>query len=88
MTTTVFADENALKDYIYPDDWNEYEVHVRGNKFYVRINGHKMHEVTDDSPEARRSGVIAFQLHAGPPMKIRIKDVMIKRVAPEDQAQR
>lgn len=79
--TTQFGDENALKDYIHPDDWNEYEVHLRGNQFYTRINGHKMHEVTDNSPQARRKGVIAFQLHAGPPMKIRIKDIMIKRVA-------
>lgn len=82
METTTFADENALKDYIYTDDWNEYEIHVRGNKFYSRINGHKMHEITDNAPEARRSGVIAFQLHVGPPMKIRITDIMIKRVAP------
>jgi len=76
--TTSFAEENALKDYIYPDKWNEYEVHVKGNRFYSRINGHKMHEVIDDSPQARKSGVLAFQLHAGPPMKIRIKDIFLK----------
>ncbi len=76
--TTSFAEENALKDYIYTDNWNEYEVHVKGNRFYSRINGHKMHEVIDDSPQARKSGVLAFQLHAGPPMKIRIKDIHLK----------
>lgn len=84
VETKQFGDENALKDYIYPGDWNEYEVHVRGNQFYSRINGHKMHEVMDDSSKARRKGIIAFQLHAGPPMKIRITDVMIKRVAPQN----
>jgi len=83
VETKQFGDENALKDYIYPGDWNEYEVHVRGNMFYSRINGHKMHEVLDDSSKAKRKGIIAFQLHAGPPMKIRIADVMIKRVAPQ-----
>ncbi len=51
---------------------------VKGNRFYGRINGHKMHEVIDDSPQARKSGSIAFQLHAGPPMKIRIKDILLK----------
>ena len=76
--TTSFAEENALKDYIYPDNWNEYEVRVKGNHFYARINGHKMHEVIDDSPQARKSGVLAFQLHAGPSMKIRIKDILLK----------
>lgn len=76
--TTSFAEENALKDYIYTDNWNEYEVQVKGNRFYGRINGHKMHEVIDDSPQARKSGSIAFQLHAGPPMKIRIKDILLK----------
>ena len=79
-----FGDENALGDYLYQGDWNEYHIRARGNQFYTRINGHKMHEVIDNAPEARRSGILAFQLHAGPPMKIRITDIMLRRVAPSD----
>ncbi len=78
-----FAAEEVLLDYIDHHEWNEYEVHVRGNHFYSRINGHKMHEVTDHSPKARKRGFIGFQLHQGPPMKIRIRDIKINRVAPQ-----
>lgn len=78
--TVSFGDERALGDYIYKDEWNEYHIQARGNRFYTRINGHKMHEVIDESLEGRRKGVLAFQLHTGNPMKIRFKDIMLKRV--------
>ncbi len=44
-----------------------------------------MHEVIDNSPQARPKGVLAFQLHAGPPMKIRFADVMLKRLVVEGE---
>ena len=36
-------------------------------------------DVTDDQgAKAARSGILALQLHAGPPMKIQFKDIRIK----------
>jgi hypothetical protein len=42
-----------------------------------------MHEVVDNSSIAKASGVLAIQLHAGPPMKIRVTDIMLKRLPRE-----
>lgn len=76
-----FGDEKALGESIRPRDWNEYHVIARGNRLVARINGVKMSELIDDAPEARASGIIAFQLHAGPPMTIRFRNIRLKEDA-------
>lgn len=78
--TTRFAEEAALAEHFDNSEWNEYHVIGRGNSIVAKINGEKMHEVVDDSPEARRQGIIAFQLHAGPPMRVEFEDVELKRL--------
>ncbi len=76
--TERFAEEDALGERIRPRDWNDYHVIAEGNRIVTKINGVKMHEVIDDAPEARSSGVIAFQLHSGPPMTIRFRDIRVR----------
>ncbi|MFP4192718.1 MAG: DUF1080 domain-containing protein [Candidatus Hydrogenedentota bacterium] len=80
QTVEEFADEDELFEHIHMDDWNEYRVRAQGNRIVTEINGVKMHEVIDDAPEARRSGVIAFQLHVGPAMRIRFDDIKLREV--------
>lgn len=82
IETTRFAEEKALGDYIRPHDWNDYHIKAQGDYFISRVNGHTMHEVTDRSSVAKRSGVIAFQIHRGPPMKVLLKDIRVKKLAP------
>jgi type 1 glutamine amidotransferase len=63
------------------DDWNEYEIHAYGNRLINKINGHVTAEVIDnDHAAAVRKGVLGLQLHAGPPMKIEFKDLVLKRL--------
>ncbi len=73
-----FADENELGEHLHTHDWNEYHVIAEGNSIRTLINGHLMHEIIDDAPEARDSGILAFQVHQGPPMTIRFTDIKIK----------
>ena len=83
-TTERFADENDLYEHIRPhDEWTDYHVTGRGNTITTKINGHLMHELVDDAEEARRSGVIAFQLHTGPGMRIEFRDVKLRRLPAE-----
>ena len=45
----------------------------------LRINGVTMCEVDDYEPKySLDSGVIALQIHTGPPMKVQFKDLRIK----------
>ncbi|MDZ7620635.1 MAG: family 16 glycoside hydrolase, partial [Patescibacteria group bacterium] len=66
--------------------WNEYHIIARGWTVTQKINGNVVAEVTDEDEEVRRAkGLIAFQLHAGPPMKVAFRNVMLKELA-EDTA--
>lgn len=72
------ADDNELKKVIKAEEWNEYVVTVKGNHMIHQINGKVMSETIDNSSKALKEGVLALQLHAGPPMKVEFKDLRIK----------
>lgn len=60
-------------------DWNDYIIIARGNHLQHFINGKLTVEVTDgQEAKAARSGILALQIHAGPPMKVQFKNIRIK----------
>jgi len=64
---------------IKKDDWNEYVVIAKGHHLQHFINGVPTVDVVDDTVGKRLdSGILALQLHAGPPMTVRFKDIRIK----------
>jgi hypothetical protein len=73
-----FGDSAALGKFIKARDWNEYDITARGNRITQKINGHLMCEVTDEDTKARKDGIIALQIHAGPPMKVQFRNVRLK----------
>jgi hypothetical protein len=79
--TKQFADPTELAQrYKTEGDWNEYEITAKGSVITLKINGELMCEVDEQHKEAAKKGIIAFQMHPGPPMKIEFKDVKIKRL--------
>lgn len=65
--------------------WNEYHIIARGNHIVQKINGVVMCELTDEDLQQRRgSGLIALQLHAGPPMKIAFRNIRLKELPKPD----
>lgn len=65
------------------DEWHEYHLIAIGQKLSLRVNGKLIAEVADndrDSYEA--SGLLAMQLHTGPPMKAQFKEIRLKRLPP------
>jgi hypothetical protein len=62
---------------IQKDDWNEYRIVAAGNHVQHFINGKLTVDVTDETVEAPKSGVLALQLHAGPPMQVEFKDFIL-----------
>ena len=62
---------------IKKDDWNDYRIMVKGNHIQQFINGNLTVDVTDQTAEAAKSGILAFQLHAGPPMQVQFKDILL-----------
>jgi hypothetical protein len=75
------GEEADLKAKINKHDWNDYHLIVRGNHLQHIINGQLMVDITDNDPEARRfSGLLALQLHAGPPMKVLYRNIELKEL--------
>ncbi len=62
---------------IKKDDWNEYHIIAKGGHIQEFINGKATVDVTDETAEGAKKGVLAFQLHAGPPMMVQFKDVLL-----------
>ncbi len=71
------GDPTEIQAAIKKDDWNEYKIVAEGENVKHFINGHLTADVTDKSAEAPKSGVIALQIHAGAPMKIQYKDLVL-----------
>jgi hypothetical protein len=62
-------------------DWNDYRVIAKGNRLVQEINGVRTVDVTDrEQNKARKDGILALQLHAGPPMLVQFKDIRLKRL--------
>jgi type 1 glutamine amidotransferase len=59
---------------------------ARGNHIILKVNGQITAEVVDnDDGQREMSGVLALQLHAGPPMTVQFKDIQMKRTKLEDR---
>jgi len=79
------ADTKELQKHIKKEDWNDYEITAKGNHLTHKINGHVTSEVIDnEAAKAAKSGILALQLHAGPPMVVQFKDIELKRTKLED----
>lgn len=75
-----FADAAELAKVVKPQDWNRYDILAQGNRIVQKINGRLMCEVTDEDSMARRDGVIALQIHVGPPMRAEFRNIEIKEL--------
>ncbi len=66
------------------DQWHDFRVLVRGNHHQHWIDGHLTADLIDlDSNGRALEGVLAVQVHVGPPMSIQYKDFKIKHL-PDD----
>jgi hypothetical protein len=72
------SDEIQAK--IKSGDWNEYRVVAKGGHLQHFINGVQTIDVTDETAVGAKKGALALQLHAGPPMVVQFKDIVLKEV--------
>lgn len=64
---------------IKSEEWNDYKIVAKGNHVQHFINGKQTVDVTDeDAANAPKEGILALQIHAGPPMTVQFKDLILK----------
>lgn len=62
-------------------EWNDLVIIANGPRIQQFLNGTQTADVTDlDDERAAKSGVIALQLHTGPPMTIQFKNIQLKQL--------
>jgi len=80
-TITEFGDPAELLKAVKPGDWNEYRVLAQGRRIVLWLNGVRMCEVEDHEEKfALPKGILALQMHKGPPMKAEFKNLRIKKL--------
>lgn len=63
-----------------PAGWNEYVICCKGPNIELKLNGFVTAKYVEKDSKIPRKGIIAPQLHVGPPMEIQIKEIRIKEL--------
>jgi hypothetical protein len=75
------ADSKDLQASIRDEQWNDYLIVADGNHLMHFINGRMTVDVVDQqAAKAAKEGILALQIHAGPPMVVQFRDVKIKKL--------
>ncbi len=79
--TESFGDAAELQKAVHADDWNKYLIEAVGPRMRHTINGKLMSVTVDrDAAKAVKAGVLALQVHAGPPMTVRFRNIRLEKV--------
>ena len=71
------ADAAVIKKALKPDDWNRYKIHCEGRRIRLYINGQLTVDYTEPDPKIPLAGVIALQIHGGPPSEAWYRDIIL-----------
>jgi hypothetical protein len=80
QTGSIGKPDDLLKSF-KKGDWNRYKIVCQGPKITLFVNDVLMCEFTDnDAKQSASQGVIALQMHPGPPMKVQFKNIILKEL--------
>ena len=71
------ADRNKVDQVLKRDDWNEYVIRCEGKRIRLSINGLQTVDYTEADDSIEQTGVIALQIHGGPPSEAWYKDITL-----------
>ena len=72
--------EEKANEIVKKDDWNEFVITAKGQHVTIDLNGTRV--IDREDPKFDKDGIIALQVHVGPAMEVRYKDIEIKELAP------
>jgi hypothetical protein len=70
-------DQTMMKGVVKAGEWNDYVIRAEGKRIQLWINGIQTVDYTEDDPSIEATGVIAVQIHSGPPSQAWYKDISI-----------
>jgi hypothetical protein len=72
--------EEKAKELVKKDGWNEFVITAKGPHVTIDLNGTRV--IDRDDPKFDKEGIIALQVHVGPAMEVRYKDIEIQELGP------
>ncbi len=61
-------------------DWNDYKIRCDGNRIQLWINGLQTVDYKEEQKDIENHGIIAVQIHGGPPSEAWFKDITIQEL--------
>lgn len=81
--TTSALEEGAGPAWFRLEDWHEYHLTCVGSKIVLRVDGRVAAEVVDEDRQRRDAqGILALQLHSGPPTEVKFRNVRMRTLKP------
>jgi hypothetical protein len=77
------ADEKLIAKILKRDDWNEYRIRAVGPHIQLWINGEQTVDYVEKDADIAPSGVIAVQIHSGPPSEAWYRKIELRELKPE-----
>lgn len=68
--------DKSAEQFVKENEWNDYRIVAIGDHVQTYLNGNLCVDLED--PQGAREGIIALQVHAGPAMEIRFKNLNLK----------
>lgn len=62
------------------DDWNDYRIRCEGKRIQIWLNDLQTIDYIEPDDTIAQSGVIALQIHAGPPSEAWFKDIVLEKL--------
>lgn len=79
QVTGKLGDKGAIGETYKKSDWNDYVIIAKGNHIQHYLNGWQTVDIVDNDPKnSALRGLLALQIHAGPPMTVEFKNVRLK----------
>ena len=70
-------DQAKMKEVVKAGDWNDYVIRAEGKRIQLWINGFQTVDYMEEDPAIDATGVIAVQIHSGPPSQAWYRDITI-----------
>jgi hypothetical protein len=70
-------DQAKMKEVVRNAEWNDYVIRALGNRIQLWVNGFQTVDYTEEDPAIDRTGVIAVQIHEGPPSEAWYREITL-----------
>lgn len=74
------GDKEKVEKAYKPGEWNDFVVRCEGSRVQIWLNGVQTIDFKEDDDKVERTGVIAVQIHGGPPSEASYRKIRIKRL--------